>query len=32
MTTIAKWDDGRISEEHLFWDNTEIMKQMGLNP
>jgi ketosteroid isomerase-like protein len=32
MTTIAKWNDGRISEEHLFWDNTEIMKQMGLNP
>jgi ketosteroid isomerase-like protein len=30
MATIARWDDGRIAEEHLFWDNAEIMKQMGL--
>lgn len=30
MTTVAKWKDGRIVEEHLFWDNAEIMKQMGL--
>lgn len=30
MTTIARWEDGRIMEEHLFWDNAEIMKQMGL--
>lgn len=30
MTTVAKWSNGRIAEEHLFWDNAEIMKQMGL--
>jgi predicted ester cyclase len=30
MATIARWDDGKIVEEHLFWDNVEIMKQMGL--
>lgn len=30
MTTVAKWKDGRIVEEHLFWDNAEIMKQLGL--
>jgi SnoaL-like polyketide cyclase len=30
MTTIARWNDGQISEEHLFWDNAEIMRQMEL--
>jgi SnoaL-like polyketide cyclase len=30
MATIAKWKDGCISEEHLFWDNAEYMKQLGL--
>jgi hypothetical protein len=31
MATIARWEDGRIAEEHLFWDNAEMMKQMGLS-
>jgi hypothetical protein len=31
MATIARWEDGRIAEEHLFWDNAEIMRQMGLS-
>ncbi|MEW6043764.1 MAG: ester cyclase [Thermoproteota archaeon] len=30
VATIARWEDGRIAEEHLFWDNAEIAKQMGL--
>jgi ketosteroid isomerase-like protein len=30
MATIAKWRDGCIAEEHLFWDNAEYMKQLGL--
>ena len=30
MATIAKWKDGCIAEEHLFWDNAEYMKQLGL--
>lgn len=28
--TIAKWKNGCIAEEHLFWDNAEYMKQLGL--
>ncbi|TWI08195.1 ester cyclase [Aerolutibacter ruishenii] len=31
MATIAKWTDGCIAEEHLFWDNAEYMKQLGLS-
>ena len=31
LATIAKWDNGRIAEEHLFWDNGAFMKQIGLN-
>ena len=31
MATIARWEEGRITEEHLFWDNAEMMKQMGLS-
>lgn len=31
MATIAQWDDGRITEEHLFWDNDAFMKQIGLS-
>lgn len=31
MATIAKWDNGRITEEHLFWDNGAFMKQIGLS-
>jgi hypothetical protein len=30
MATIAKWTNGCIAEEHLFWDNAEYMKQLGL--
>lgn len=30
MATLARWTDGCIAEEHLFWDNTEYMKQLGL--
>lgn len=30
MATIAHWKDGRIVEEYLFWDNLEMMRQMGL--
>lgn len=30
MATIAKWKKGCIAEEHLFWDNAEYMKQLGL--
>lgn len=28
MATIAKWKNGCISEEHLFWDNAEYTKQL----
>lgn len=31
MATLAKWTNGCISEEHLFWDNAEYMKQLGLS-
>lgn len=31
MATIARWTDGCIAEEHLFWDNAEYMKQLGLS-
>ena len=30
MATIAKWKNGCIAEEHLFWDNAEYMGQLGL--
>jgi hypothetical protein len=30
MCTIGHWKDGKMSEEHLFWDNHAMMKQMGL--
>ncbi|MBS1147038.1 MAG: hypothetical protein H6R19_3672 [Proteobacteria bacterium] len=30
MATIAKWKNGCIAEEHLFWDIAEYMKQLGL--
>lgn len=30
MVTIARWKKGCIAEEHLFWDNAEYMKQLGL--
>jgi hypothetical protein len=30
MCTVAKWKDGRIVEEILFWDNLSLMKAVGL--
>jgi predicted ester cyclase len=30
MATIAHWKDGKMTEESLFWDNGEFMKQIGL--
>jgi len=31
MATIGHWNkDGVMDEEHLFWDNAEFMKQIGL--
>jgi hypothetical protein len=30
MATIARWKKGCIAEEHLFWDNAEYMKQLGI--
>jgi ketosteroid isomerase-like protein len=32
MCTVARWDHGRIVEEHLFWDNQEMARQMGVAP
>jgi hypothetical protein len=31
MATIARWKNGCIAEEHLFWDNAEYLKQLGLS-
>ena len=30
MTTIAKWNNEKIVEEYLFWDNVEWNKQIGI--
>lgn len=31
MATIGRWgEDGKMTEEHLFWDNQSFMKQIGL--
>ena len=30
MVTIAKWKDGQITEEYLYWDNAEVARQLGL--
>ncbi|WP_280248162.1 ester cyclase [Nocardia abscessus] len=30
MATFARWVDGQIAEEILFWDNADMMKQLGL--
>jgi ketosteroid isomerase-like protein len=32
MATIARWADGRIAEENLFWDNQAILQQLGVLP
>jgi len=31
MNTVGYWQDGVMTEEYLFWDNLEFMKQLGLN-
>ncbi len=28
MATISKWKDGKMTEEHLFWDNKALMDQI----
>jgi predicted ester cyclase len=30
MCTVGHWKDGKMIEEHLFWDNQAFMKQIGL--
>ncbi len=30
MATIGYWEDGVMTEEYLFWDNKDFMKQIGL--
>lgn len=30
MVTIARWNESKIVEEYLFWDNAELIKQIGL--
>ena len=30
IVTLAKWQDGRIVEEYLIWDNEDWMKQIGV--
>ena len=32
IATIAKWENGRISEEYLFWDNADWNRKIGLTP
>jgi predicted ester cyclase len=30
MSTIAHWENGKMIEEYLFWDNQEFLKQIGI--
>ena len=30
FSTVAKWHDGRVVEEYLFYDNGTFLKQIGL--
>jgi len=30
IATIARWENGRIAEEYLFWDNADWNRQIGL--
>lgn len=30
MCTVGHWQDGKMIEEYLFWDNQAFMKQIGL--
>lgn len=31
IATIARWENARIAEEYLFWDNAEWNRQIGLD-
>jgi len=31
MATVGYWENGVMTEEYLFWDNMEFMKQIGLS-
>ncbi|NER13515.1 polyketide cyclase [Leptobacterium flavescens] len=31
VATLARWKNGRIVEEHLFWDNAHLNSQIGLD-
>jgi outer membrane murein-binding lipoprotein Lpp len=30
IATIARWENGRIAEEYLFWDNADWNRQIGI--
>ena len=30
IATLIKWNDGKIKEEYLFWDNADWNKQIGI--
>jgi len=30
MATVGIWENGIMTEEHLFWDNQTYVKQIGL--
>ena len=32
MMTVARWENGRMKEEWLFWDNAAFMTQIGATP
>ncbi len=32
MMTVARWENGRMKEEWLFWDNAAFMTQIGAAP
>ena len=29
--TLARWENGRIMEEYIFWDNAHLFKQLGIS-
>lgn len=29
--TLARWEDGRIMEEYIYWDNNHLFNQLGIN-
>jgi ketosteroid isomerase-like protein len=31
LCTVARWDDGQIVEENIFYDQTDLMRQIGLS-